>query len=161
MEVVDASNMYGYGISSFYGLLYPVLFALSEIGINVFTPFVETIYGMSFQDLQMGVDVGGGIYMNAFVTAFYQPYLDGRYIGVIFIMLIFGFASGRAFYKFYYKQNKKALLIYLLLLQKIVFSYVRFYFTQQAQSICFILAFIIILTWNEGENEDKKIVFLN
>lgn len=160
MGVVDASNKYGCGLSSFYGLVYPILFVLSKIGINVFTPFVESIYSMSFQDLQMGIDIGGGIYMNAFVTAFYQPYLDGRYIGVILIMIVFGFMSGRSFYNFYYKFEKKALLIYLLLLQKIIFSYVRFYFTQQAQSICFILAFFMILAWKQGENEDKKITFI-
>lgn len=151
IDVVDSSKMYGYGLSSFYGLLYPVMFFLSKLGINVFTPHLQTIYSMSFQDLQMGINIGGGIYMNAFVTAFYQPYLDGRYIGTILIMLIFGFASGRFFYSAYYKQDKKALLIYLLLLQKIIFSYVRFYFTQQAQSICFLLAFIIISRWR-GED---------
>lgn len=159
ISVVDNSKMYGYGLSSFYGLIYPLLFLLSKVGINVFTPYVETIYAMSFQNLQKGINIGGGIYMNAFVTSFYQPYLDGRYVGVVLVMLVFGFASGRAFYNAYYKNDKKALLIYLLLLQKIIFSYVRFYFTQQAQSICFLFAFLIIIRWHNGEREDKKITF--
>lgn len=160
LNVVDSSRVYGYGLSSFYGLIYPILFVLSKLGFKVFTPHLETIYAMSFQDLQMGYDIGGGIYMNAFVTAFYQPYLDGRYIGVILVMIIFGFASGRAFYSAFYKQNKKALLIYLLLLQKIIFSFVRFYFTQQAQSFCFLLAFLIIIQWRKNERRDKIISFL-
>lgn len=155
--LVDNSHLYGYGLSSFYGLLYPFMFILSNLGIEVFTPFVDTIYNMSFQDLQMGVNIGNGIYMNAFVTAFYQPYLDGRYLGVILIMALFGFASGRFFYKAYYKNNVKCLLIYLLLLQKIMFSFVRFYFTQQAQSICFILALIVIVKSTSKDDEDKII----
>lgn len=159
LKVVDASNMYGYGLSSFYGLIYPILFILSKLRINVFTPYVEKIYAMSFQDLQMGYNIGGGIYMNAFVTAFYQPYLDGRYLGVFVVMIIFGFLSGRFFYNAYYKNNTKSLLIYILLLQKIIFSYVRFYFTQQAQSICFIIAFLVITKATERDPKNKIISF--
>lgn len=159
MNVVDNVKMYGNGLSSFYGLIYPIMYFLKCLGFNVFTPYVQTIYNMSFQDLQMGIDIGGGIYMNAFVTAFYQPYLDGRYIGVIIIMFIFGFVAGRIFYNAYYKNNMKSVLIYMLLLQKIVFSYVRFYFTQQAQSICFLLAFIVIIKCKEKDEEHKVIKF--
>lgn len=159
INVVDSSKMYGNGLSSFYGLVYPVMYLLQRLHINVFTPYVDMIYNMSFQNLQMGVGIGGGIYMNAFVTAFYQPYLDGRHIGVILVMLIFGFISGRSFYSAYNKNNMKSLLIYMLLLQKIIFSYVRFYFTQQAQSICFLLAFLVIIKCTEKDEEQKAIKF--
>ena len=159
LKVVDTSSQYGYGLSSSYGLLYPFMFALSKLGINVFSDHVLTIYNMSFQNLQRGVNIGGGIFMNAFVTAFYQPYLDGRYVGVVIVMILFGFASGRSFYKAYYKNDTKSLLIYLLLLQKIIFSYVRFYFTQQAQSICFWLALFIIIQWKPSDDENKVIRF--
>lgn len=151
---VDSSNMYGYGLSSFYGLLYPFMFLLQRLHINVFTPYVVSIYNMSFQDLQMGYDIGGSIYMNAFVTAFYQPYLDGRFIGVLLIMIVFGYVSGRFFQKAYYKGDIKSVLIYILLLQKIIFSYVRFYFTQQAQSICFLLAFFVIMVCKESDTKN-------
>ena len=154
---VDKSGIYGYGLSSFYGLLYPFMFLLSKLKVNIFTPNVLKIYNMSFQNLQRGIDIGGGIYMNAFVTAFYQPYLDGRYLGVIIVMILFGLLSGRVFYEAYYKKNVKYLLIYMLVLQKIIFSYVRFYFTQQAQSICFLLAFLMVVKIKENTSERDKI----
>lgn len=94
--------------------------------------------------METGSYIGGGLYMNAFVTVFYQPYLDGRYLGVFLILLIFGYMCGFFFKKAYYSFDVQAILIYILLLQKILFSFVRFYFTQQAQSICFILAFVVI-----------------
>ena len=154
---VDKSGIYGYGLSSFYGLLYPFMFLLSKLKVNIFTPNVLKIYNMSFQNLQRGIDIGGGIYMNAFVTAFYQPYLDGRYLGVIIVMILFGLLSGRVFYEAYYKKNVKYLLIYMLVLQKIIFSYVRFYFTQQAQSICFLLSFLMVVKIKENTSERDKI----
>ena len=135
------------------------MFLLQRLRIDVFTPYVLTIYNMSFQDLQVGYDIGGDINMNAFVTAFYQPYLDGRYIGIFFILALFGFVSGRFFLKAYYKNDMKAVLIYILLLQKIVFSFVRFYFTQQAQSICFLLSFFVVVACKSSDDELEAIRF--
>lgn len=144
-EVVDQSGIYGYGISSFYGLLYPIFFAFRLIGIFVEYPeFITKIHYMSFEMMESGYYIGGGLYMNAFVTTFYQPYLDGREIGVFVILFLFGYICSKYFTKAYNNFNTKAMLIYILLLQKILFSFVRFYFTQQAQSLCFILAFIVM-----------------
>ena len=72
-------------------------------------------------------------------------------------MFLFGGLSGRVFYEAYYKKNVKYLLIYMLVLQKIIFSYVRFYFTQQAQSICFLLAFLMVVKIKENTSERDKI----
>lgn len=94
--------------------------------------------------METGYYIGGGLYMNAFVTAFYQPYLDGRYVGVFLILMLFGFMCNQFFVRAYYDIDMKAILIYILLLQKILFSFVRFYFTQQAQALCFILAFLVV-----------------
>ena len=99
---------------------------------------------MSFEMMETGYYIGGGLYMNAFVTAFYQPYLDGRYVGVFLILMLFGFMCNQFFVRAYYDIDMKAILIYILLLQKILFSFVRFYFTQQAQALCFILAFLVV-----------------
>ncbi|MCD8011766.1 MAG: oligosaccharide repeat unit polymerase [Lachnospiraceae bacterium] len=144
-DVVDKSGKYGYGVSSFYGLLYPFFFLLRLIGIfNGYPEFITEIRYMSFDMMETGYYIGGGIYMNAFVTAFYQPYLDGRYLGVFIIMLLFGFVCNLYFVRAYKEKDVKAMLIYCLLLQKVIFSFVRFYFTQQAQSLCFLLAFLAI-----------------
>lgn len=144
-EVVKDTNIYGYGVSSFYGLLYPLFFALRLIGIFLEYPaFITNIHYMSFEMMETGYYIGGGLYMNAFVTAFYQPYLDGRYVGVFLILMLFGFMCNQFFVRAYYDIDMKAILIYILLLQKILFSFVRFYFTQQAQALCFILAFLVV-----------------
>lgn len=144
-EVVKDTNVFGYGVSSFYGLLYPFFFLLRLIGVfQEYPKFITDIHYMSFEMMETGYYIGGGLYMNAFVTAFYQPYLDGRYMGVFLVMMLFGFICNQFFVRSYYELDMKAILIYILLLQKILFSFVRFYFTQQAQALCFILAFLVV-----------------
>ena len=144
INVVDNSGLYGYGLSSFYGVIYPFLFLLKTIGLfSKYPDFVTNIHYMSFEMMESGVNLGNNVYMNAFVTTFYQPYLDGRVLGVILIMGLFGFVSNRLFIHAYYYDNIMAILLYSLLLQKIFSSYVRFYFTQQSQALCFMFGLII------------------
>lgn len=145
IDVVDASGVLGMGISSFYGFLYPLFYLLRLFRVfNGYPKFILNVHYMSFEMMETGYPVGGGINMNAFVTMFYQPYLDGRIIGVIIIMFMFGFLCNRAFISAYYRKNMRGMLLYVLLLQKIIFSVVRFYFTQSTQAISIIFAFIAI-----------------
>lgn len=161
IDRVSSNNVIGYGLSSFYGLLYPFVYLLRLLHIFNGNPeFVLKIYNYSFSYLEASSFIGPHTKMNAFVTIFYQPFVDGRFLGVFFILFVFGFICGRSFYKANYQNNLKSLLIYLLLFQKIIFSFVRFYFTQQAQSLCFILAFVIfdavILPKDVLQNNDMR-----
>lgn len=143
IDVVDMSGEYGYGFSSFYGVVYPFLYILRII-IGSYSDFISNIYYMSFEMMESGYNLGNSVYMNAFVTTFYQPYLDGRYVGVIVILMIFGYMCSRTFKRTLYNEDLKSMLLYSLLLQKIIFSFVRFYFTQQAQAMCFLFAMFAI-----------------
>lgn len=141
---MNYTNVYGFGISSFYGLIYPILYVIRFVS-GSYPSWITEIYYMSFRMLERGFDIGGHIWMNAFATAFFQPYIDGREAGVFVIMLIFGAMCAKTFYKARYTGDKKALLLYLLLLQKVMFSMVRFYFTMQAQAMCFLYAFFALI----------------
>lgn len=146
VEYIDSaySGFYGYGAASFYGLLYPIVFALRLLFLGRYPEFFTTVRELSFTMLERSTLLGGNIYMNAFVTIFYQPYLDGRFVGVAIICMLFGIFTGTAYYRMSVYNDMKWQLIYLLLFQKIVFSMVRFYFTQPGQSVCMILAFFAI-----------------
>ncbi len=143
IDVVDYSGQFGYGISSFYGFLYPFLYFFKLL-TGYFSSFVTDIYYMSFEMMEPGFNLGHELYMNAFVTIFYQPYLDGRFVGVVLILMVFGYMCSQTYKKGIEDENLKSMLLYLLLLQKILFSFVRFYFTQQAQAMCFIFALFAI-----------------
>lgn len=159
LNVVDNSGMYGFGVSSFYGLFYPIFFVLRFIGIfkNGYPDFIMDINYMSFEMMEKSINIGSNFQMNAYVTVFYQPYLDGRFVGVFFILLIFGLLCGHYFCDAYYKDSTKALLIYMLLLQKIIFSFVRFYFTQTSQALCFLLAYFVIKEIKHKRHDKVKL----
>lgn len=116
-----------------------------------------TTKNLSFDILETGMNVGGEISdMNAFATIFYQLYLDGRIIGIILGMLLFGLFVGHFYSKMMLSFSNKYVLIYLLLAQKIIFSMVRFYFTQVNQTVCFVLAFFIFIYVYRKHNESNK-----
>ena len=145
IQTIDTnySDIYGLGVSSFYGFLYP-LFLVIRLIIGHYPEKVLDIYYMSFYMFEKPTYIGGNIYMNAYVTAFYQPYLDGRLLGVFIILFILGYICCKSFYNTQKDNNPHNMLIYLLLLQKVMFSFVRFYFTMQPQGISFILAFFAL-----------------
>jgi oligosaccharide repeat unit polymerase len=141
----EHSNIYGYGVSSFYGFIYPIMFLLRILYIvNPYPAHMILIHDMSVGNLQNVVNLGGDININAFATLFYQPYLDGRFVGVAIILALLGFVGSL----FYFKWTKQKSILYqtayLLILHKILFSMVRFWFTQPGQAISLILAFIVI-----------------
>ena len=134
-------NVYGYGMASFYGVFYPFMFILTLAGWK-YPIWLTTIRDLSFMNLE-NVVLLGSARMNAFVTTFFQFYLDGGMFGVFVGGVLFGF-----FVMHFYKKAKngtddKYTLIYLLLLQKLIFSFVRFYFTQPVQGISFLMAFFV------------------
>ncbi len=131
----------GYGMASFYGFFYPFMFVLTLMGWR-YPIWLTTIRDLSFTNLE-NVVLLGGVRMNAFVTTFFQFYLDGGMLGVFIGGALFGF-----FVMYFYRKAKggtddKYALIYLLLLQKLIFSFVRFYFTQPVQGISFLMAFFV------------------
>lgn len=136
--------MLGFGAASFYGFIYIILFFFRVLGLfNSYPEFFENIRYLSFSMLEDTVYIGENVRMNAYATIFFQPYIDGRIIGIIIELALFGFIVGYAYRKAYLYKTDRWVIIYLLLFQKIVFSMVRFYFTQPSQAICIILAIII------------------
>ena len=86
---------------------------------------------------------------------FYQPYIDGRFVGVFLICFLFGYLCNYSYKLAHDHKNLKYVLIYLLLLQKITDSMVRFYFTQTSQAVCIIYALfavVPVIRKNKKEN---------
>lgn len=148
VELVDTryTDFYGYGGASFYGFIYPVLFIGRVLsGRDGYSDFWVTVRELSFNKLEHTTWLGGNIHMNAFVTIFYQPYIDGRFVGVFVLCLFFGWMCGYTYKRAYIFRNIKYILLYLLFIQKIADSMVRFYFTQPAQAICLIFALFAVV----------------
>ena len=139
------SDYYSLGFSSFYGIAYPFILVIRRLGfIRANDSFFSVARELSFNALQEVVSIGDGFNMNAFATVFFQPYIDGRLIGVFIILGIFGYYNSFIYRRLRKRNDNRYLLFYLLAFQKILFSMVRFYYTQPAQSICFFFSFFAI-----------------
>ena len=134
-------NVYGYGMSSLNGLIYPILFLLENIGLVSYPEKYLLIRDLSFELLEETVDIG--VRMNAFATMFYQPYLDGRILGVIIFSTLFGMLCNWIYLSMKNNLSKMMVVLYLLIIQKLLSSVVRFYFFQPAHVIGLIAVFLL------------------
>lgn len=146
-HVVDTlySNFWGLGTASLYGFFYPFLYLFKIIGLYSEYPNIFLVARwLSFNMLQETVHLGGAFYMNAFATMFFQPYIDGRILGVVILCFLLGLFTGLSYKKAVNNGNLKWLLIYLLFFQKVINSEVRFYFTMPTHAICLLFALFAI-----------------
>lgn len=123
----------------------------SQWGIwSLFVPVLKRIFGVKtafYDDVAQFAIIGqnnefiGTGYYNAFVSAFYYLYVDFRWLGVIFGMIIFGIIS-RKTYDYALKVSKGGSCVpYLVICQLIIKSNQNYLLTSSA----FIIAFVILI----------------
>jgi oligosaccharide repeat unit polymerase len=129
-----------YGMSSFYGFLYPLLFVWRFASGQYPAAFLAT-HEYSVTMLQNSVGLGGGISINAFATMFFQPYIDAGLFGVVLVPFCYGFFAGRSYYHAFFRNSALGLLFFFTVEYQILFSVIRFWYTQvgNAMWIVFIL----------------------
>ncbi len=135
----------GFGTASLYGFFYPFVFLFKLLGFYSEYPqiFVTSRF-LSFTMLEESVHLGETFTMNAYATMVFQPYIDGRWIGVVILCFALGYFTNLSYRKARQTGDIKWLLIYLLFFQKIMNSEVRYYFTMPGQAICLIYALFAV-----------------
>jgi len=135
LQTVDNSRVLTYGASAIFGLITIISWLLSIVGI--YPAFFTTVTKMA--SVQEKYFIGAKIEFNAFVTTFYHFYIDGRWIGVIIGMLIYGYLCGRCYKHMTRNTNSKTIYIYTLILVGLLFSMVRFPFvkTNYVLALCY------------------------
>lgn len=135
LENVDSSGIFTYGASAMFGLTTVVSWLLSIIGM--YPTFFTVVTNMA--SVQEYYFIGRKIEFNAFVTTFYHFYIDGRWLGVVLGMLVYGYFCGRCYNNVTKNASSKTLYIYTLVLIGLLFSMVRFPFvkTNYALALCY------------------------
>ena len=143
LEIVKVSypEVRGYGVASFYGFLYFFIFALRLMGVPYPRLFI-TVRNLTYTFPQEVV-VLGKIRMNAFVTMFYVFFVDGGIPGVIFGCFMFALVTYELYKRACIYFDKKSILLYIMMLQRIVFSFVTFYFVMPVQAVGFIFSLFV------------------
>ena len=153
-EKVDAEGVYGCGVASLLGFIYPIFYILKNL-LGIHMPnLVETIYDWNMMTDTTWVWPGKNIYANAYVSLFWFFYLDGRLIGIIIGMFIFGVVLSKSYNSIIArKHSARQVAIYCCLLYSVLFSFVRFQFslTRIALGLIFVMFFAYKMEWGERE----------
>lgn len=132
------SNFRTHGFMSVEGVLRPFIAILYKIGIISNKPELFLISQAQSGLVEYAVNIGSGIQFNAFVTLFYYFYIDGGLWGVAIGSFLYSVLCESSYLKMKIKLDEKSLLLFLLFLQTIITSMVRFQFTTLIYALTFI-----------------------
>ncbi len=86
-----------YGMASLNGLISPLAFIANNIGLHPYSN--DYLLFKQIIDMQAYYRIGPSMFINAYVTSFYYPYMDGGLFGVAFFMFAFGTGIGYVYRK--------------------------------------------------------------
>lgn len=139
MEHADRAGAYSLGFSYISGFIANIMNVLARLNIILKPYRYAQLYNYNLVD--HFISVFPSYKYNAYVSMFFALYLDFREFGVFFGTLIYGYIMSRAFRKAH--DNKLHLAIYLMLLQSLLWSFIRWYFV--IVSYCFGLILLRLL----------------
>lgn len=150
------SSIRTYGAMSLNGFLYPMFFVLNYLHILSYPDaFVDALFVKN--SLEVFMPLSPHITMNAYVTLFYYFYIDFGYFGIALGSFVFGYLCMKS-YK-YWKRNGdiRSLVIYLILMQFIVFSVARIYTSISTRALSlFWIIFIFNMIYRNNKSTIKQ-----
>lgn len=152
-EEVDRQGLVTFGLTSLNGFFFSVVYFFKNLFGVEYPQLLQQAYDMiSYTDSQWQTIAQVNIKANAYVSAFWFMYTDGRILGVIVGMFLYGFVISRSFCRTKKYKTIKSMAIYLILFQGLVFSFIRFPFAK----IYYALAVIFILLLAFRKSNDNK-----
>lgn len=143
LKEVDAQGIYTYGTASIWGYVDFIFTMLENIGLP-YPAFIKETSSVVQGVVQTTVQISSEKLMfNAFVSPFYYMYCDGRIMGVIVEMFIYGMVSFHFYKKLKDRKSYRNLSIYLLILQGLVFTFVRIQFAVVHYALAFFFFYLV------------------
>lgn len=142
VEMFESSFAHTYGFTSLNGFIRPVFIILEKVGLGI--PDIILRVEDILLDVELNTyNIANNIVYNGFVTMFYSFYVDIGVVGVFLGSFIFGVFSGSVYRKLIINANERLLILYLLFVQYIIMSMMRFFGTSFNFALC--LVYLIIL----------------
>ena len=137
---IDQNNVWTYGSAFFHGVLNIVFYLLNAANICTYPEFYNYVH--EWGNVQEFIHIGSANF-NAFVTPFYYFYMDFRYLGVAMGGAIYGIISTQIYLRMKKQSvyHYKYIAAYMLIIQSIVTSMVRWQF----YNANFVMAFVILM----------------
>ncbi|EPZ9215617.1 oligosaccharide repeat unit polymerase [Clostridium perfringens] len=144
------SGEYTYGLTSMNGFIRPFFTLLRAFGLISTLPkgllHVQDMLAM----VEFPVWIGDGILYNGFSSFLYDFYVDGGFIGVIIISFIWGVLCQKVYIKFIRLPSEKNTILYLLIMQGILTSMLKFQFVAFHYALAFIYLEIMCIQFRKS-----------
>lgn len=126
-----------FGLFSTYGFVQPFFFFLRIFNIM---DYPQALLNVSIikENLEIFVPISDNITMNAYSTLFFNFYSDFGVAGIVIGSLIFGYICMRIYRNFKLYRDFKSLVIYLVLIQFMIFSMARIYTSLTTRALIFV-----------------------
>lgn len=152
LKEVDSQGVLTYGTASVFGYVDFFFTMLENIGFP-YPSFIKETSSLVNGVVQTTVQISSNnLTFNAFVSPFYYMYCDGRIWGVIMEMFIYGMVSFHFYKKLKVRKSYRNLSVYLLILQGLVFSFVRIQFAVVHYALAFFFFYLVFDNKNANTN---------
>lgn len=159
-ETIDANKVMGYGITSLLGFIYPVCYFIKNLlGLDSLPITVQEIFDWTMLTDTQWVWPGKNILANAYVSIFWFFYTDGRQIGIIIGMFLFGIVVSKSYQNVVGTRfSARQIASYCIIFYGILFSFVRFQFTlyKYALALVFVMFFAYKMVPKETEKNNEN-----
>lgn len=158
MNTIEQGGLYAYGMSSFCGYTFTIVYLIKNLLRLSSYPefFYDIVLQTAATDQEWLIISSMGSPANAYVSLFWFPYYDGRIIGVIAILFLFGVFVKQIYIRARNFSDLRMVAIYVLLLYGIFMSFVRFQFSSTSHALAFIYI-LLMFKRRRGNNTSLNI----
>lgn len=122
-EVIDLSDSYSYGFASVFGFVHPFLYVIENLNGNGMPTFFSNIYNNIQNTFNIWIPIGNTLNANAYTSIFWYLYYDGRIIGIILGMLIFGMVACLTYNRAYDSNNPQKIANYIMVAFCLIYTF--------------------------------------
>lgn len=142
-KVVDDQNIYGYGLASLNGFIYPIFYFFKNIFKIPIPEYVETIHALA-NDTESFVWASNTVTANAYVSIYWYFYLDYRLIGIIVGLFLVGYFSEKYYRDTMFYKSAKNFAVYCFFIHMLIFSIVRMPFTIVSSALGYVFVTAVL-----------------
>lgn len=150
----DQAGLMGFGRASFNGFLFPLFYLISSIFQIGYPKGWRQIYDIiELVGTDWQVITSTGLSANSYASVFWNLYLDGRILGIIVGMFIYGIFVANIYQKVINFKNEKNLSIFCLTMLGLFYSFQFIIFENIYYSLAFLaLEFLVFKNGNRNKS---------
>jgi len=119
--VIDMNGSYSYGSASLFGFFHPILYVIENL--NGMPTFFSNIYNNIQNTFNIWIPIGDTLNANAYTSIFWYLYYDGRLIGIIVGMLVFGMVACLTYNRAYDSNDPQKIANYIMIAFCLIYTF--------------------------------------